>query len=150
MGRPAARAGRSCLLPASLACGLAVGGFLAAGCAPDSGGREGTTAATAATAGTASANAGEAGHNGLVLLKDTLKATVGRSGAKVTGTVVNRTGHTLNSAQISFDLFDQGGKRVGAALATTSELEDDARWEFEAPALGHGFVRYRVRELTGD
>jgi hypothetical protein len=100
------------------------------------------------------ANANEAEHNGLVLLKDTLKATRSQSGGKVTGkitgTVINRTGRTLGYAQIAFDLFGKGGARVGSAMASTDDLADGARWNFEAPALGHDFVRYKISELTGD
>jgi hypothetical protein len=130
--------------------------LLCAGCARGSveGGVKGAGSTTAAPAPPQGANANEAEHNGLVLLKDTLKATQSKSGGKVagkiTGSVINRTGRTLGYAQIAFNLLDKRGARVGEAMASTNDLADGARWDFEAPALGHDFVRYKISELTGD
>ena len=88
--------------------------------------------------------------NGLILLRLTLKGAVGEYGnAKITGTIINRTGRTLNYAQITFNLYDKSGAQVGSAVANVNGLESNGRWKFEAIALTDDFATYKPSEMTG-
>ena len=89
-------------------------------------------------------------ENGLVLLWKTVKWTRGQFGVTVTGTVVNRRGHALHYAQITFRLFDDSGAQVGTAIANINGLESGDRWNFKATGgFGDNAAGCKLGELSG-
>jgi hypothetical protein len=88
-------------------------------------------------------------NKGLVLLKKTLKGTRGQFGGEITGTVVNRRSRKLRYAQITFNLYDESGARVGSAVANINDLEPGSRWNFKASTLGTDYVTFKFSELSG-
>jgi Tfp pilus assembly protein PilV len=86
--------------------------------------------------------------NGLVLLTTTLKGTRAEDGSAIVGTVVNRRNQPLSRVQISFNLYDKAGARVGTAVAKAGHLEAGGQWNFKAPAAG-AWSTFKVVELTG-
>lgn len=88
-------------------------------------------------------------QNGLVLLRQTVKAKTGQFGGEITGTVVNRRKKKLAYAQITFNLYDNSGAQVGSAMANINGLESGGRWKFKASSIGTHFSKYKINELTG-
>lgn len=87
--------------------------------------------------------------NGLVLLVKTVKSVRGQFGGEVTGTVINRRPRKLSYAQITFNLYDESGARVGTALANINGLEPGERWNFKATTFGTDFASCKFSELSG-
>lgn len=51
------------------------------------------------------------------------------------GAVRNNSAETLPYAQITFDLYDKSGARVGTAMANIENLGATQEWKFNAPVL---------------
>jgi hypothetical protein len=86
--------------------------------------------------------------NGLVLLTKTVKGTQNEFSLEITGTVINRRSTRLTYVQITFNVYDQTGARVGSALANINGLEAGERWNFRAISFGRG-ASYKFSELSG-
>lgn len=87
--------------------------------------------------------------DGLVLLKNTVRASGGEFGGEITGTVVNRRSREVGYAQISFKLFDRSGAQVGTALDNINSLEAGGKWKFKATTFGTDFDSYKFDSLQG-
>lgn len=87
-------------------------------------------------------------QNGLVLLRKTEQAT-GGIGGRITGTIENRTGRDLRYVQVTYNLYDEAGNKVGSALANVAGLEKGERWKFEATTFGREYATYRIGEMFG-
>jgi hypothetical protein len=89
-------------------------------------------------------------QNGLVLLNRTLKVKQGRYGVPViTGIMVNRTGHTLSYAQISFNIYDTTGAQVESVHDNVNYLEARGQWRFSAGPVPEGRFRYKIADIKG-
>ena len=51
--------------------------------------------------------------------------------------------------QITFDVFDREGNRVGTALDNINNLRSGETWKFKAHYFGEGARSYRVSKLEG-
>jgi hypothetical protein len=89
-------------------------------------------------------NPDEIDRDGLVLLR---KSVTSQNG-EVTGTVVNRRGVRLERVQITFNLYDASGARVGAASASVTGLGEGERWNFRAVAFTD-FDSWKFSDLSG-
>ena len=52
----------------------------------------------------------------------------------ITGTFTNKSGEKLNSVLLTYNLYDADGNQIGTATASTSNLDADKSWKFEAMA----------------
>jgi hypothetical protein len=68
-------------------------------------------------------------------------------GAKLTGTARNNTDHLIHTAEIVFNLTDQGGSQVGAVSAQVENLAPNATVRFQVPIEQTNAAFALVREV---
>jgi uncharacterized protein YaaR (DUF327 family) len=86
--------------------------------------------------------------SGLVLIKSSLQGVSNEFSGEITGTIINRRKEKVAYTQITFNVYDQSGARVGTALANITDLEPGGRWNFKAVTFSR-FKTYKFAELVG-
>jgi hypothetical protein len=86
--------------------------------------------------------------DGLVLVRSSVRAVIGEFTGEITGTVINRRKDKVRYTQITFNIYDQSGARVGTALANINDLEPGSSWNFKAVTFTK-FKTYKFSELVG-
>lgn len=77
------------------------------------------------------------------------KIGYGRFGMAVIGMVENRSDKKYGFVQLSINLYDSSGARVGSTVASISDLAGYGKWKFEAPITQGTATRAEIGELTG-
>jgi hypothetical protein len=72
---------------------------------------------------------------------------VDRAGHALTGTVKNNTPRTLRAVEVTFDVTDENGSKLGAAKATFASLAPRSESEFRLPIQQAGAAIAVVREI---
>lgn len=85
--------------------------------------------------------------NGLVLLNESVDGVTGRFTCEITGSVVNRTGKRVRYAQISFNLYDASGGRIGTAFTNINNLEPGEQWNFKAVGFEQNTRTFKFAKL---
>ena len=67
----------------------------------------------------------------------------------ITGRIRNNTGRRYSYVQVTFDVFDSQGSRVGNAMANINNLGPGEVWKFEAMNFGTEGARARLGDITG-
>jgi hypothetical protein len=67
----------------------------------------------------------------------------------ITGTLKNNTGRFYTSAELTFDLTDEGGSAIGGASVTLQKLEPHSSTPFRFPIPQHNAAFVLVRDARG-
>jgi hypothetical protein len=87
--------------------------------------------------------------SGLVFLRKTAEGKAKGATYVITGTVVNRRSRKLGKAYIEFDVYDEGGARIGTARATIKNLAANDPWKFTAVYRGRNGKTFKISDLGG-
>lgn len=66
----------------------------------------------------------------------------------ISGIVKNNTTKKYSYVQITFNLYDKDGNKVGTALANENDLGAGETWKFEAIGFDD-FATYKLNEIIG-
>lgn len=73
----------------------------------------------------------------------------GRFNEQITGSIRNNSQHRYKYVQVTFDILDSSGARVGSALGNINGLRPGEIWKFKAVHLGTGGKTARLDDITG-
>ena len=91
----------------------------------------------------------EFGDDNLVLLRKTVQGDKNEFSTSIKGTVVNRREKRVRNVQITFDVYDASGGKVGTASDAIDGLNPGEQWSFNALYLGTKCTQYRISKLVG-
>lgn len=83
------------------------------------------------------------------VLVNTFNAKHTENGGEITGTVINRSGKTLENITIAFKFYDENGICVDEPFGDIGKLKSGHKWKFKVSTKDTHWVKYQFSDLSG-